>query len=119
MTKFQIDGIVPIIPTPFDIAEEIDWAAFRSLLDFAAAANVEAVCLPAYGSEFYKLTETERREAIVAAVDQLRGRVPVIGQVNYPATLQAVRLVRQAQKDGASAVCCAVPRMFSVATLLC
>ena len=113
-SKFQINGIVPIIPTPFDAEEEIDWAALRSLLDFAAAANVEAVCLPAYASEFYKLTEAERREAIVAAVDHLKGKVPVIAQVNYPATLQAVRSVRVAQEDGASAICCAVPRMFSL-----
>ena len=114
MSKFQIDGIVPVIPTPFDADEEIDWAALRSLLDFAAGADVGAVCLPAYASEFYKLTEAERREAIVVTVDHVRGKTPVIAQVNYPSTLQAARSVREAQKDGASAVCCAVPRMFSL-----
>lgn len=114
MSKFQIDGIVPVIPTPFDPDEEIDWAALQTLLDFAASADVNAVCLPAYASEFYKLTETERREVIVVAVEHLRGKVAVIAQVNYPATLQAARSVREAQKDGASAVCCAVPRLFSL-----
>jgi dihydrodipicolinate synthase/N-acetylneuraminate lyase len=114
VNKFQIEGIVPVIPTPFGPDEEIDWAALRKLLDFAASADVNAVCLPAYASEFYKLSEAERREAIVVAVDYLGSRVPVIAQVNYPATLQAVRSVREAQKDGASAVCCAVPRMFSL-----
>jgi dihydrodipicolinate synthase/N-acetylneuraminate lyase len=78
LSKFQIDGIVPIIPTPFHADEEIDWAALRGLLDFAAAATVEAVCLSAYASEFYKLTEAERREVIIVAVDHIRGRVPVI-----------------------------------------
>jgi dihydrodipicolinate synthase/N-acetylneuraminate lyase len=112
--QFQIDGIVPVIPTPFHPDQEIDWAALRSLLDFAACAEVNAVCLPAYASEFYKLTETERREAVLLAIDHLKGRIPVIAQVNYPATLQAARSVREAQKDGASAVCCAVPRTFSL-----
>ncbi len=112
--QFQIEGIVPVIPTPFHPDEEIDWAALRRLLDFAACADVNAVCLPAYASEFYKLTEAERREAVLLAIDHLRGRIPVIAQVNYPATLQAARSVREAQKDGASAVCCAVPRMFSL-----
>jgi len=114
LSKFQIDGIVPVIPTPFDANEEINWAALRSLLDFAAGADIDAVCLPAYASEFYKLTEAERREVIVAAIDHLRGKVPVIAQVNYASTLQAARSVREAHKDGASAVCCAVPRMFSL-----
>ena len=84
------------------------------LLDFAASVHVSGVSLPAYASEFYKLTEAERREAVIIAVDHLGGKVPVIAQVNYPATLQAVRSVREAQEDGASAVCCAVPRMFSL-----
>lgn len=114
MSEFQIDGIVPVIPTPFSPDEEIDWAALRRLLDFAVNVDVNAVCLPAYASEFYKLSEAERREAIVVAVDHLAGKLPVIAQVNYPATLQAVRSVREAQRDGASAVCCAVPRMFSL-----
>lgn len=114
MSKFQIDGIVPVIPMPFGPEEEIDWAALRGLLDFAAGTDINAVCLPAYASEFYKLTEAERREAIVVAVDHARGKVPVVAQVNYPGTLQAARSVREAQTDGASAVCCSVPRMFSL-----
>lgn len=114
MSKFQIDGIVPVIPTPFGPQEEIDWVALRGLLDFAAGADVSGVCLPAYASEFYKLTEAERREAIVVAVDHVRGKVPVVAQVNYPASLQTARSAREAQTDGASAVCCAVPRMFSL-----
>jgi 4-hydroxy-tetrahydrodipicolinate synthase len=114
LSEFKIDGIVPIIPTPFDSDEEIDWGRFRKLLDFAIAAGVEAVCLPAYASEFYKLTEAERRESIVLAIDHLQGKLPVIAQVNYPSTLQAARSAREAQADGASAICCAVPRMFSL-----
>jgi dihydrodipicolinate synthase/N-acetylneuraminate lyase len=114
MNRFQIDGVVPVVPTPFHANEEIDWAALRNLLDFASSAEVNAVCLPAYASEFYKLTEAERKEVIAIAVDHARSKLPVIAQVNYPSTLQAVRSVRQAQEDGASAVCCTVPRMFSM-----
>ena len=114
MSEFKISGIVPVIPTAFDSDEEIDWGSFRSLLDFAIAADAEAVCLPAYASEFYKLTEAERREAIVLAVDHLKGKLPVIAQVNYPSTLQAARSAREAQADEVSAICCAVPKMFSL-----
>jgi hypothetical protein len=81
LSKFQIDGIVSVIPTPFTPAEEIDWAALRSLLDFAAGADLSGVSLPAYASEFYKLSEAERREVIVVAVDHLRNKLPVMAQV--------------------------------------
>jgi 2-keto-3-deoxy-L-arabinonate dehydratase len=114
LSEFKIDGIVPIIPTPFNVDEEIDWAVLRRLLDFAAHAEVEAVCLPAYASEFYKLTEAERRETVIVAAEHLGSKLPVIAQVNYTATLHAARSVREAQGDGASAVCCAVPRTFAL-----
>jgi 2-keto-3-deoxy-L-arabinonate dehydratase len=114
LSPFKIDGIVPVIPTPFTIDEELDWESFRRLLDFAAAAGMDAVCLPAYASEFYKLTEAERRQAIAVAIDHGRGKLGIIAQVNYPSTLEAVRSLQEAQRDGASAACCAVPRMFSL-----
>src|SRR5437667_9437416 len=87
LSKFQIDGIVPVIPTPFDADEEIDWAALRSLLDFAAGAGVGRVWLPAYASEFYKPTEAGRREAIVVPIYHARGKTTVIAKANYPSTL--------------------------------
>ena len=48
----RIDGIVPIVPTPFASNEEIDSQSLRRLIDFAHAAGACAVCLPAYASEF-------------------------------------------------------------------
>src|SRR5437016_13503042 len=83
LSKFQIDGIVPVIPTPFDADEEIDWAALRSLLDFAAGAGVGAVCLPAYAHGCYKLAEGERRDAIVDTADHVRDQTSVIAQLDY------------------------------------
>src|SRR5437667_12558558 len=91
LSKFQIDGIVPVIPTPFDADEEIDWAALRSLLDFAAGAGVGAVCLPAYAGEFFKLTDAERRGANVFTVDHVRGKTPANAQGNDPAPPPAAR----------------------------
>ena len=62
-------GVVPIIPTPFTAQEEIDEAALRDLIEFAISGKVEAVCLPAYASEFYKLTDAEKLRVVKIAVD--------------------------------------------------
>ena len=56
----KIDGVVPVIPTPFCQDESIDYKALAACVHFAVECGVSAVCLPAYGSEFYKLTESER-----------------------------------------------------------
>jgi dihydrodipicolinate synthase/N-acetylneuraminate lyase len=80
---FRIDGIVPIIPTPFFADGRPDWQSLRELIDFAHAGRNCAICLPAYASEFYKLSENERREAVARGVEYAAGRIPVIAQVNF------------------------------------
>jgi 4-hydroxy-tetrahydrodipicolinate synthase len=110
----QIDGIVPIIPTPFEANEEISWEDFDRLVDFAVTSGACAVCLPAYASEFYKLSEEERLAVVQRAVARSAGRLPVIAQVNYPSLKLAVTAAARAREAGASAICSAAPRLFAM-----
>jgi dihydrodipicolinate synthase/N-acetylneuraminate lyase len=79
---FNINCVIPIIPTPFDEEESIDWSAFSRLLDFACEIDICAVYSLAYASEFYKLSDAERRQIIAKAVEQSDHRVPVVDQAN-------------------------------------
>ena len=115
MKELQIDGIVPIIPTPFLADDRPDWDNLESLIAFAHAAGACAVCLPAYASEFYKLSEDERREAVARAVRYSAGKIPVIAQVNFAASNLALEAARSAQNNGATALCSAVPRIVPLA----
>jgi len=112
--EIKIDGIIPIIPTVFDEREAIDWSAYEPLLEFACAIDVCAVCLPAYASEFYKLSDAERRQIIAKAVELTDHRLPVIAQANAGSAFQSVELARFAQEVGASAVSVAAPRLFAL-----
>src|ERR1035437_7903691 len=64
----HINGIVPIITTPFTPKEEVDWSALRKLVAFARETGACAGCLPAYACEFSKLAERERRQIVTEAV---------------------------------------------------
>jgi dihydrodipicolinate synthase/N-acetylneuraminate lyase len=110
--QFRVNGIVPIIPTPFTAEEQVDWPSLRRLVDFACAAGACAMCLPAYASEFYKLSEHERLRLVTEAVRHTAGRIPVFAQVNFVSVTQAVETAREAQETGASAIAAAVPRML-------
>jgi dihydrodipicolinate synthase/N-acetylneuraminate lyase len=110
----HIDGIVPIIPSPFDRDEQIDWQALRGLVEFACASGARAVCLPAYASEFYKMSEEERRQVVVEVVGQAAGRLPVIAQVNHLSAKHAREFAIFGQTAGAGAVCVSVPRLFAL-----
>jgi len=112
MNRFRINGIVPIIPTPFTVEEKIDWPSLRQSVDFACAVGACAMCLPAYASEFYKLSEAERLRVVSEAVQHAAGRLPVVAQVNFVSLTQAVETAREAQRTGASAIAAAVPRIF-------
>jgi 4-hydroxy-tetrahydrodipicolinate synthase len=72
-----------------------------------------ALCLPAYASEFYKLSERERLQAVAEAVQQSASRVPVFAQINFVSVQQAIESALEAQRSGASAIAAAVPRIFA------
>ncbi|NOY42080.1 MAG: dihydrodipicolinate synthase family protein [Planctomycetes bacterium] len=109
----QIDGTVPVIPTTFRQDESIDLEAVASCVRFSADCGVTAVCLPAYGSEFYKLSEAERFQVLEAAVGA-GDRVLVIGQSNHPATIRAIEIAKKNEALGADIISFALPRLFTL-----
>ncbi|MCC7525613.1 MAG: dihydrodipicolinate synthase family protein [Chitinophagaceae bacterium] len=109
-----LEGVIPIIPTPFTEDEEIDEAALRRLVDFACSCGIEAACLPAYASEFYKLTDDEKLQVVKIAVDQAKGRIKIVAQSNHPSLKSAIRLAQANVANGADVISLAVPRIFSL-----
>jgi 2-keto-3-deoxy-L-arabinonate dehydratase len=109
----KVLGIVPVIPTPFDDRQDVDAGALEPLIEFAVRSGVRAVCLPAYGSEFYKLSEGERIELVKAAVRFAAGRVQVMAQSNHPSPRLAAELARRNEGLGAEVISFALPRQFA------
>lgn len=110
----ELWGVVPIIPTPFTENEEIDEAALCRLIDFAIAGGIKAVCLPAYASEFYKLTDDEKLLVVRIAVKHAAGRIKIVAQSNHPSLKVAKTLAKANVEAGADVISLAVPRIFSL-----
>ncbi len=110
----ELFGVVPIIPTPFTENEEIDEAALRDLIDFAIDGGIKAVCLPAYASEFYKLTDEEKLQVVRVAVEHAAGRLKIVAQSNHPSLKVAIKLAQANVTAGADVISLAVPRIFSL-----
>jgi dihydrodipicolinate synthase/N-acetylneuraminate lyase len=109
-----LSGVVPIIPTPFLANEEIDEESLRKLVEFAITSRLQAVCLPAYASEFYKLTDGEKLQVVRIAVEQAGGRIRIMAQCNSPSLKIAIGLARANAAAGADILSLAVPRLFSL-----
>jgi len=114
MTENELFGVVPIVPTPFTEDEEIDEAALKRLIDFAIAGGIKAVCLPAYASEFYKLSDDEKLRVVKIAVEHAAGRIKIVAQSNSPSLKIAIRLAQANVKAGADVISLAVPRIFGL-----
>jgi dihydrodipicolinate synthase/N-acetylneuraminate lyase len=110
----ELFGVVPIVPTPFTEDEEIDEAALRRLIDFAITGGIKAVCLPAYASEFYKLSDEERLRVVKIAIGHSAGRIKIVAQSNHPSLKIAIRLAQANVKAGADVISLAVPRIFGL-----
>jgi 2-keto-3-deoxy-L-arabinonate dehydratase len=112
----SIRGVVPVIPTPFHPDEAIDAESLRNLVDWVANKGLAAMCLPAYGSEFYKLSEHDRDQVVSIAIEANKGRIPVIAQANHASARLASDLARRYEEMGADVISFAIPRQFGSAT---
>lgn len=103
MPPEPMQGVFPILVTPFDKQGRIDEESLRRLIDFDINAGVHGLGV-ALGSEVFKLSEAERDQVIRTVVDQVRQRVPVVINTGAPGTDLAVFYSRRAEELGADAV---------------
>ncbi len=112
MGEVRLRGVVPVVPTPFAPDESIDVESLAAVVDWIAGQGLAGMCLPAYGSEFYKLTEAERDQVVAVAVKVNAGRIPVIAQANHVSSRVASGLARRYTEMGVDVVSFAIPRQF-------
>lgn len=97
-------GIFPILQTPFDESGALDLDSLRSEVAFCLRADVHGVVIPANASEFFALSDAERMQVSEIALEEVRGRVPVIISVNGVSTQAAVAFTKHAIAHGADGV---------------
>jgi 2-keto-3-deoxy-L-arabinonate dehydratase len=107
-------GAVPIVPIPFTSGEDIDEDILRAFIEHAVSTGLRAVCLPAYGSEFYKLSDAERERVVKIAVGQAKKRILVIAQSNHGSARLAAEAAKKNAAAGADMISFAIPRLFAI-----
>ncbi len=110
---YDLKGVIPILPTPFNADESIDESSFETILNFIKAAGCTTIGLPAFGSEFYKLSGDERNR-ILDIVFKNAGDLNIIVQCNHPSPTIVQALIKDAESRGAAAINSALPRMMPV-----
>ena len=73
-----LEGILPVLPTPFLADGGIDEAGMKRLVVFALDKGVDGVVFPGFASEVETLNAAERATLLKIVVDAVAGRVPVV-----------------------------------------
>ncbi|KVT85846.1 dihydrodipicolinate synthase family protein [Burkholderia territorii] len=100
-----IEGIVPVMLTPFDDAGAIDYAGLERLIEWYLAHGSDALFAVAQSSEMQFLSLAERAELARFVVERVAGRVPVVasGHVSEDLDAQVAELCAAAE-SGAQGV---------------
>jgi 4-hydroxy-tetrahydrodipicolinate synthase len=100
MTSGSIEGVVPILLSPFFDDGRFDFASLERQVEFNIAAGVQGLGL-AIGSEMFKFNEAERGELIAATAAAIGGRTPLVVNVSATGSDLAAHYARLAADQGA------------------
>lgn len=100
----EFRGIFSILLTPFTSGGDLDPDGLRRVVRFTLECGAHGLVAPANASEFYTLTDDERKRVVEIVAEENAGRVPFVAGCSAVSAQHAVMLARHAQRAGADAV---------------
>ncbi|MCA1494120.1 dihydrodipicolinate synthase family protein [Sinorhizobium alkalisoli] len=96
-------GVIPAVLMPFTADMEVNEKAYRKHLgDVSGVEGITAITINGHAAEVASLTMEEQFRAIAVTKEELQERVPTIVAVYTNSSLEAARIARRAQDEGAN-----------------
>ncbi|HCC37550.1 MAG TPA: 4-hydroxy-tetrahydrodipicolinate synthase [Treponema sp.] len=105
----QFRGAYTALITPMNESGEVDYEGFRRLVDFQITEGIDGIVPLGTTGETPTLDEDEEEKLIKVAVEETRGRVPIIVGAGSNDTRHMVMYVERAKKMGADAALVVTP----------
>ena len=102
--NIPLKGIIAYPITPFSVEGTVDINKYKTLLERMIKAGVHAVAPLGSAGVLPYLSDPEREAIVMATMEQVAGRVPVMIGVSGLTTERVVYHARFAEKQGAAAV---------------
>ncbi|MBT5018944.1 MAG: dihydrodipicolinate synthase family protein [Planctomicrobium sp.] len=99
----KIEGVLPILHTPFDEHDNIDAESLQREIDWSFEVGADGVC-SAMVSELLRLTTNERNELNRMIVEMSAGRGVLVASVGAESTKAAIEYARSTEESGANAI---------------
>ena len=78
MDQPVLQGIIPIVITPFDAEGRLDENSLRQVVRFELDGDINGLGVGGFASEAYKLTDSERKRCAEIVAEEVSGRIPLI-----------------------------------------
>lgn len=100
----MLDGIAPILFTPFDESGDIDVDGLRNITRFELEGGVHALGINGFASEAYKLTDGERHKNVEIVASEVANHIPLIIGIASGSTEAAIRQAQEFEPYNPSAL---------------
>lgn len=105
----MIRGSIVALVTPMQENGAVDWKRLRDLVDWHVAQGTHAIVAVGTTGESATLSFEEHDSVVREVVAVANGRIPVIAGTGANNTEEAIRLTRDAKRDGADACLLVTP----------
>jgi 4-hydroxy-tetrahydrodipicolinate synthase len=110
----KFHGIYTIPPVVYYPNYEVDYESTRRCVKFCLDCGAHGIVLPVYATEYFVLTDEERKKILEVAIQEANGKVPVVAGVSSAYVKNAVDLAKHACSVGAASVLAAPPHVMKV-----
>jgi len=108
----NLGGVFNVLSTPIDNSDEIDLPVFEREIEWLLKCGMNGAVL-AMVSEVLRFSAAERRDQWKVAIKFLNGRAPLVVSVGAESSAIAIKLAKDAESDGASALMATPPSAFA------
>jgi dihydrodipicolinate synthase/N-acetylneuraminate lyase len=102
-------GYMPATTTPFTEEGALDRAGWLELLEWLVSEGMHGLVIAGSSGEWFSLTPEERVELFRSAVEQVGGRIPVIGCCNAISPRESLEYALAAEEIGMDGIILAPP----------
>lgn len=95
-----LKGLVPPLATPVTEDENIDEGALRALVNHCIEKKIHGIFVAGTNGESLSMTQAQRDEALRIALDEAKGRIPVLGGVMDSSTRRVIENIKRFEQMG-------------------
>lgn len=110
----ELKGVYTIPPAVYHPNMDVNYEGIRKCVQFCLDCNAHGIVIPVYATEYFVLSNDERKKILEVTVKEVNGKVPVVAGVTSSYVKESVDLTKHAVANGADAIIAAPPHLMKV-----